>query len=309
MPIFLCMLLGMFLRRKGLMDEKLTDGLNSFVFKVALPVLLFKEMATEDLVQAWDGRYVLFCALATLASVAVIYGVSLLVIKDKPRRGEFIQASYRSAASILGLAFIQNIYGDVSSTAGALMVLGCVPIYNLIAVVVLTVTSSDHSGDRSLGATVREALRGIVTNPLIIGIFLGIAWSLLRIPMPKIFATTVGNVARLATPLGLIAMGAAFCPQKAKEDVPAALGASFLKLVGIAAIFLPLAVELGFRDQQLIAVLVMLASGSAMACYVMARNMGHEGTLTSTIVMMTTGGCSFTLTGWLCICRSLALIA
>ena len=60
-PIFLTMLLGMFLRHVGLMDKRFADYLNAFVFKVALPVLLFQDLATQDFVAAWDGRYVLFC--------------------------------------------------------------------------------------------------------------------------------------------------------------------------------------------------------------------------------------------------------
>ncbi|MCC6108374.1 MAG: AEC family transporter, partial [Atopobium sp.] len=71
-PIFLTMLLGMFLRHIGLMDRRFADYLNAFVFKVALPVLLFQDLATQDFVAAWDGRYVLFCFVATAASMVAI---------------------------------------------------------------------------------------------------------------------------------------------------------------------------------------------------------------------------------------------
>ncbi|GLU97332.1 hypothetical protein Rgna01_34960 [Mediterraneibacter gnavus] len=43
----------------------------------------------------------------------------------------------------------------------------------------------------------------------------------------------------------------------------------------------------------------MLGSGTTVACYVMSRNMGHEGVLTSSVVMLTTLFSSFTVTGWL----------
>ena len=61
-----------------------------------------------------------------------------------------------------------------------------------------------------------------------------------------------------------------------------------LKLVGFTAVFLPFAVMLGFRREELIAILVMLGSATTVSCYVMAKNMGHEGTLTSGVVMLTT---------------------
>ena len=80
--------------------------------------------------------------------------------------------------------------------------------------------------------------------------------------------------------------------------------AAFIKLVGFAAVFLPVAVALGFRQEELVAILVMLGSATTVSCSVMARNMGHEGTLTSSTVMLTTLCSAFSLTGWLYLLRS-----
>ena len=74
------------------------------------------------------------------------------------------------------------------------------------------------------------------------------------------------------------------------------------------AVFLPVAVMLGFRQEELIAILVMLGSATTVSSYVMARNMGHEGVLASSIVMLTTFFSGFTLTFWLYLLRSMGLI-
>ena len=71
---------------------------------------------------------------------------------------------------------------------------------------------------------------------------------------------------------------------------------------------LPLAVLLGFREAKLIAILVMLGSSTTVSCYVMARNMGHAGVLTSSIVALTTCASAFSLTFWLYVTRTLGLI-
>lgn len=92
-PIFLTMLVGMLLRRLGMMDQAFTNYLNSFVFKVALPVLLFQDLATQDLVAAWDGRFVLFCFLATTASMTGIVLLARVLVRDLGQRGEYVQAS------------------------------------------------------------------------------------------------------------------------------------------------------------------------------------------------------------------------
>ena len=105
-----------------------------------------------------------------------------------------------------------------------------------------------------------------------------------------------------------MAMGAAFEWNKAFAKIKPALVATIMKLTGFVIIFLPIAIQMGFREEKLVALLVMLGSASTISCYVMAKNMGHEGTLTSSVIMLTTLFCAFTLTGWLFILKSLNLI-
>lgn len=276
--------------------------MNQFVFRVALPVLLFSDLAAEDFREAWNGRFVAFCFCATVGCILISVLVSLFS-GNRELQGEFVQASYRSSAAILGIAFIRNIYGNAGMAP--LMIIGTVPLYNVMAVIVLSLMKP---GGRLGRKELKGTLRGIVTNPILSGIAAGLLWSLVRLPMPVILEKATDNVAALATPLGLMAMGAAFDWRKAFAMVRPALVCSFLKLVGFAALALPAAVALGFEDEALVAILVMAGSATTVSCYVMARNMGHEGTLTSSVVMMTTFLSAFTLTGWLFVLKTLGLI-
>lgn len=302
-PVFLLMLLGLALKKIGWIDDVLASKLNQFVFRFPLPVLVFQDLATVDFDKVWNIKFVLFCFFATIVSIAIALVLSFCW-KDKNIRGEFIQGSYRSSAAILGIAFIQNIYGNAGMAP--LMIIGSVPLYNIMAVVVLSVFRPGQSGiDRTV---IRKSLKGIVTNPIIIGIAAGLFWSACKIPMPHIMEKTVENVAMTATPLGLMAMGAAFDIRKAFAKIGPAAVAAFVKLAGFCMIFLPAAVACGFRREELVAILVMLGSATTVSCYVMAKNMGHEGVLSSSIVMLTTLFSAFTLTGWLYILRSFGWI-
>ena len=108
-PIFLMMILGLFFfRHIGWMDEEFASKMNKFVFKVPLPLLLFGDLATVDFSEVWNVKFVIFCFMVTLICIIISAGISCLW-KDKSIRGEFIQASYRSSAALLGIAFIQNI--------------------------------------------------------------------------------------------------------------------------------------------------------------------------------------------------------
>lgn len=302
-PIFLMMVLGVFFRKTGLLKENMINGLNQFVFKATLPVLLFGDLAKQDFAEAWNGKFVAFCFVVTLVSISLVALMSM-ALKDKSQRGEFIQGAYRSSAAILGIAFITNIYGN--SGMAPLMIIGSVPLYNIMAVVVLSFTKPGQNGMSP--ELIKKTLKGIATNPIILGILVGAMWSVLRLPMPTILTKTVSSLGGLTTPLGLMAMGAAFNWSEAKSGMGPAFAASFMKLIGLCTLFLPVAVLLGFREAELIAILVMLGSSTTVSSYVMARNMGHSGVLSSSIVAITTLGSAFSLTFWLYVLKTLALI-
>ena len=84
--------------------------------------------------------------------------------------------------------------------------------------------------------------------------------------------------------------------------------ASAIKLVVLPAVFLPIAVKMGFTDQKLIALMIMLGACSTPTCYVMAKSMGHDGALTSSTVVSTTLLSTVTLTFWIFIFRSMGYI-
>ena len=222
-PVFAMMLLGLLFKKIGWMDDVFASKMNKFVFQFPLPVLVFSDLATVDFEEVWNMKFVLFCFTVTLLSILAASLVALLW-KDKSIKGEFIQASYRSSAAILGIALIQNIYG----TAGMapLMIIGSVPLYNVMAVLVLSVFQPDNQGlDKNV---LKKTFKGIVTNPIIIGIVAGLAWSLLKVPMPAILEKTVNSVGGIATPLGLMAMGASFELDKAFAKIKPALTGAFM---------------------------------------------------------------------------------
>lgn len=303
-PIFLVMVVGYILRRIKMVDEPFIKTLNKFNYKVTLPVLLFRDIAQSDFYSVWDTKYVLFCFLVTLFCIVMIWFLAGLCFKNKALLGEFVQASYRSSAAVLGVAFIQNIYGN--SGMAPLMIIGTVPLYNVAAVLVLSFTGP-HAGGLNKQAF-QKSLIGIATNPIILSIFLGMAVSACQITFPVMLTKTIGNIASLATPLALIALGAGFKGRKAIKLIKPTMIVTALKLVVLPLLFLPLAIALGFRNEMLVALLVMLGAPTTPSCYIMAKNLGHEGVLTSGAVVATTFFSSVTLTAALFVLKMLQVI-
>lgn len=303
-PIFLVMVLGYLLKQFKMVDDSFVKTLNALNYKFTLPVLLFRDILNSDFSKVWDTRYVLFCFLATLISIVGLWIFVPLFYKEKSCHGEFIQGAYRSSAAVLGIAFIQNIYGN--SGMAPLMIIATVPLYNVAAVLILSFTAPDMAQGIK-GKFIKSCL-DILRNPIIWGIVLGMVFSAMQIELPVILSKTTGQIANLATPLALIGLGAGFEGTKAIGKIWPTIVCSVIKLLILPAIFLPIAISLGFTEYKLAAILIMLGAPTTVSCYIMAKNMGHDGTLTSSTVVATTFFSSITLTLWLYICKSMGLL-
>ncbi len=86
MPIFFLMVLGACFKKAGIMEGVFADKANQFVFKVALPVLLFEDLSNSDFLKVWDTRFVMFCFVSTLGGILLTVLLSM-ALKDRRLRG------------------------------------------------------------------------------------------------------------------------------------------------------------------------------------------------------------------------------
>ncbi|MDD6032238.1 MAG: AEC family transporter [Oscillospiraceae bacterium] len=303
-PVFLVMVVGWILRQRGMLTDGFCSAAEKFNFQVTLPALLFKDISGINIKEAFDLRYTLFCAGATTLCFLGAWIGARLFMKDKYSVGAFVQACYRGSAAVLGIAFIQNIYG--SSGMAPMMIVSSVPLFNIYAVLVLVLENPENKGGGS--AAIKKAVIGVCKNPIIWGILIGAVFSLLQWQLPVMLSKTVGSLAAMATPLALIVVGAGFEGMAALKKVRPTLIASLVKLVIQPLIFLPIAAWMGFTTDKMIAVLVMLAAPTTPSCYIMAKNMNGDHVLTSSVVVTTTLLSAFTLTFWIWALRTAGLL-
>ena len=302
LPIFLLIILGKVLKTTKIINDEFTKTADRYVFRIALQALLFSDLTENNVGSAFDGKYVLFCFSVTIFSIAVLWGLTEKFMKNEEQKGAFIQGSYRSSAAILGLAFINNMYDSVGMAP--LMIIGCVPLYNIFAVIILTL-KGDNGGKKP---NMKETFINVMKNPILLSILIALPFALLNLHFPSFVNKAIGSVANTATPLALISIGASFEGKKALKKMKPTLLASFIKLILLAGLFLPLAVFFGYRNQELMALLVMLGSPTTVSSYIMAKNTGNDGILTSSIIVLTTLLSSLTLTLWIFVLKSFGVL-
>ncbi len=196
---------------------------------------------------------------------------------------------------------------DLAHSFDAKFVLFCFAV-TAIAIVVIWVLARRLLKDKTLvGEFVQASYRS--SAAILDGIILGTLYSLLPFGLPTLAQKTLTSLSSLTTPLALLSIGASFEGAKAIKKLAPTLVAACCKLMVLTTIFIPIAVKLGFRDQQLIALLIMLGSPTTPSSYVMAKNMGHEGVLTASCVAATTLFSALSLTFWIFVLRSGGYIA
>ena len=333
LPVFLTIVVGNVLKRLVFFSEDFTVAADRFTCRVTLPVLLFMDIATADLSGGYDIRFMLLCMGGSCAAFFLIWCGAALFLKEKEKTGAFVMASFRGSAAVLGIALVKNIYG--STGLAPLMVVSVVPFYNAFSVIILTLYREREAGasQGTAGITEAGAAQGtanatadgtaepvkakipfkkiileIVTNPLILAVALALPFSFFGWKIPAIPGKVLSNLSAIATPFALVILGAGFTFRAASKHVTLTAVASFIKVVLLPLMFVPAAIWFGFRDEALVAIAVMLASPSTVACYIMARNMKNDAQLVSSIVMVTTLVSSVTITAMIFILRSFEFI-
>jgi len=281
LPLFVNMALGYALRCLHMLDETTQKNLNKLVFKVFLPIYLFNNIYTTDISASFDP---VLLALVIGGILAIFLLLMLLIPGIEPqnaRRGVMIQAIFRSNFVLFGLPVAVSLCGEANVGPTSLLIGAVVPLFNVLAVICL-------EAFRGGKPDVKKMLLGIVRNPLIIASALGIAMNLLEVPMPSGVYKSVTDLGRIATPLALVALGAGFRFKRIAGYVRQLTVCILGKLAVVPLLMLLLAVALGFRGEELVAVLVVFASPVATSSYTMAELMDGDGVLAGSLVVLTT---------------------
>lgn len=292
LPIFLLMALGYVLKSIKMAEESTFNAINKLVFKVFLPVLLFYNVYTTESLEIFDFKLIGFTIISILAVFIIGYFIAMAITKENPRRGVILQGIYRSNFAILGIPLVDYICGDNVIGIASMMVATIIPLFNILAVVAL-----ERFRDGKLH--ILKMLKGIITNPLIIGCGVGMVFLLLGIKMPKAIEKGVSDVAKIATPLAIITLGASFKFKSLKGYVKEVLVVTSAKLVIVPLIGISLGVMLGFRGEALACLLVIFGSPVAVSSFAMSQQMGGDADLAALDVVITSVACIFTLFLWI----------
>nr|WP_284500313.1 AEC family transporter [Microbulbifer sp. GX H0434] len=279
-PIFLTLIVGYWLARVGLLRDAFVDDASKLVFMITLPVLLFINIFTAD---AELGQELPLLAAGLLGTVITI---PLAWLAARPLvhgdRSAFIQGAFRGNLGIIGLAWAANAYGSGGLAQAALLMAGVTILYNIAAVTLFAVYSSEVRF--SWGKLAKD----IAQNPLIVAIVLALVCREIGLVLPEILLQTGDYLASITLPLALLCIGASLDFSLLRRSSLAAFGATAIKLLGVPAVLLACGWLLRLPAQAMGVLLLLAATPSATVSFIMARAMGGNSQLAANIVALST---------------------
>ncbi len=285
-PIIIITVLGYFLKKKGVISDEFTEKVTYIIFKISIPALLFNKITDLNVslsLNEVQRNFMIYTGLVFIGAYFLIELTAKLFIKDIKTRGAYVQGSIRSNYIFIGYPVLLSLFGDEVVLPMILLTLVSLPIFNVTAILTLTINNP-----KLKGVNIKELLKNIFTNPIILSIIAGFLWSVVGLPVPQFAGKTFELVGAVSTPLALIVIGSMFVVNT-KSGVNLPLIFTVLnKNILLPVIFTFAAAYLGFRGVYLGTIFIVFATPASTTSFIMSKAMDSNYSLSANIVLAST---------------------
>ncbi|MCZ7674811.1 MAG: AEC family transporter [Roseovarius sp.] len=297
LPFFLILGLGYGSGRIGFFPEEATAWLTRFVFYFALSAMLFRFAANLSVGEVFDIRFI----AAYLWATGFVYGIVMLVafLRGMSIEEAAIEAQCGVIGNVgfLGVPMLTLLLGEAA--IGPVMLVLSIDLIVFGSLVVILVTGSRDEGGGA--AVLRTVGLGLLKNPMIVAIVLGLGWATLRLPIPGVMNAFLETLGAAATPGALFAIGASLASKSAERPFVAGwLSLSKLVLHPAAAAFAALVL---FPVKPYAAAVMIAAASLPVAgnVYILAQHYGVAPHRVSASILISTALAVLTVSlviGW-----------
>jgi len=279
-PIFLIIATGYLLFRFRVVNESVWSAIEHICFYLLLPALIIRTLSRANLlgVPVVDFMTVLVVAILGMSGLMIV--TQALFRKRFPQSGPSFSSLFQGATRFHGfvaIAVIGPLFGDEGITLAALALAIMVPLLNVTSVIVLSIYG--HSDVKPAASAV---MRKIMTNPLIIACFIGLLFNWLGVP--DVLFETIDIIGAGGLGLALLAVGSGMKLGNAAQYKLLLTIGVLIRLIGMPVIIIAMSWLLGLEGLPRTVAIIAGAVPTAASSYVMARKMGGNAELMSSIV-------------------------
>ena len=304
LPVALLRLLGCLMRKRGLVSEHFAAEGDHLCMRLLFPVLLFRSISQGELALDSCLRSIAFAY--GIIAVSLLAGILLIprLVRDRNQIAVVIQSLYRGNFTLYGIPFSQLLGGSGAAAAASAIAAATLPVLNIAAVVMY----AWYAGRERRNWV--QLLKGILKNPILWGVFLGLAFRPFHAALPGPLESLTASLAAMASPLAFLTLGTKLYGGRVPAEQRKLTGAVVLyKLLIMPALVLPMAIwGFGFRGPELIPVFLFAAAPSAITTYQLAGEYGADDLLAGSIVTISTLASSVTLCVFVAVLKNLSFI-
>ena len=295
LPIFVIILMGWGLHQIHFMQEGFLKPANRLVYYVAIPAMIFREIAEAELVQ----HFSLTLVAATLTPLILVALTGLILVRgiklQRHQVGSFLQCSFHGNLGYIGLAVSFYFLGDEGFTRASILAGFLMLLQNFLAVVALSRFNKEpHQTISTL-----SIIRRVLLNPIIISAMAGMTISFTGLALPVILDRSLKILSGMALPLALLVIGTSISFAQMRQQLRVTTLISVFKLLLLPALGLAFFRLLDLGSIEYLPALILLASPTATVSYVMATEMAGDADLATAAISITTLVSAVTFILWL----------
>ena len=300
-PIFILILLGWLLVRFSVLKADVGDGLGEFVFKVAVPVLMFQTISEADFHGASPFR--LWTAYFTGVVVTWTLGhlLATRLFGRDARLGVLAGVSAAFANNVfIGLPLVGRIVGPAGIVPLSILLAVHLPLMMVVGTVMMENAERKVGGGtgRSLWQILKQVGGNLVRNPLVIGLAIGLLVHLASLPIPEFVLGITHQLAGMAAPAALISLGMALNKYGISGNVGLASLISVLKLFVMPAIVWSACHVFGLSPTWTAALVLTSSVPTGINAYLIANRFGVGHGLTASTISLTTAAGILSVSFW-----------
>lgn len=302
--------LGYVAARTGLLSHAVGEKLADFVFTLAIPLLIFNTLARADLHgispwRIWAAYFVPFALVWAVSHLMVVH-----VFGREGRAGIVAGGSAAYANSVLiGIPLIQTALGEAGMVFLIVIVVVHLPILMVVSVALneWAQGADGETGAASRGERLQRLGVSLATNPILIGIALGLLWRAAGLGIPRVMAAVIDPLAYSAGPLALFASGMTLVNYGMARQIRPAFAISALKLILLPALVLGSGWAIGLPPMGVAVIILTAACPTGVNASLIALRLGTGQALASNVLLISTAGGVLTVAAWLFVVREFVL--
>lgn len=299
-PVFLVIGFGFIVAWKGLFEETAVNGVMKFAQNFAIPMLLFRSMASLDLTRSYDpGLLVSFYAGAFGCYALGHLGAKYLFNRPATDCVAIGFCCLFSNSLLLGIPITERAYGTEALAGNFTIISIHSPMLYAFGIMMMEIARNRGQGMPG-NKLVLQVIRGVLRTPLVIGVICGITVNLLSIPLPSPLTAAIDMMVRAGVPTALFALGGVLYRYRPEGDMKAIAMVTFLSLIvhpGIAYLLGRFAFGLSVDHMRSLVVTAAMAPGAN--AYLFANMFGAARRVAASSVLMATALSILTVWAWL----------